>query len=145
MKVMLNHLKNHDNTLTFVTWIYSDVTELLLEKCLYTSQSPHPDMLIRTSGEVRFSDFLLWQVSCIFFVILFVCYSGDKLYQTSLRIPFLIIFASWNIFTYESVVLIVLLVFFWHGITIIISKIQLVVYYRCCILIGWATNRLYVN
>jgi len=41
----------------------SDVSESLLEKCLYTSQSPHPDMLIRTSGEVRFSDFLLWQCS----------------------------------------------------------------------------------
>ena len=26
----------------------------------------------------------------------------------------------------------------------IISKIQLVVYYQCCILIGWATTRLYV-
>ncbi|XP_022794918.1 dehydrodolichyl diphosphate synthase complex subunit DHDDS-like isoform X2 [Stylophora pistillata] len=39
----------------------SDISESLLEKCLYTSPSPHPDMLIRTSGEVRFSDFLLWQ------------------------------------------------------------------------------------
>ena len=25
-----------------------------------------------------------------------------------------------------------------------ISKIQLVIYYQCCILIGWATTRLYV-
>ena len=25
-----------------------------------------------------------------------------------------------------------------------VSKIQLVVYYQCCILIGWATTRLYV-
>ena len=25
------------------------------------------------------------------------------------------------------------------------SKIQLVVYYQCCILIGWATTRLYVK
>ena len=25
-----------------------------------------------------------------------------------------------------------------------ISKIQLVVYHQCCILIGWATSRLYV-
>ncbi|XP_058950569.2 dehydrodolichyl diphosphate synthase complex subunit DHDDS-like [Pocillopora verrucosa] len=41
----------------------SDISESLLEKCLYTSHSPHPDMLIRTSGEVRFSDFLLWQCS----------------------------------------------------------------------------------
>ena len=27
---------------------------------------------------------------------------------------------------------------------ILFSKIQLVVYYQCCILIGWATTRLYV-
>lgn len=74
MKVTLNHLQNDNNTLTSIitTWIYSDVTELLLEKCLYTSQSPHPDMLIRTSGEVRFSDFLLWQVGC-YLLCHFVC------------------------------------------------------------------------
>lgn len=40
----------------------SDVSESLLDKCLYTNHSPHPDILIRTSGEVRLSDFLLWQV-----------------------------------------------------------------------------------
>lgn len=41
----------------------SDISESLLDKCLYTNHSPHPDILIRTSGEVRLSDFLLWQVS----------------------------------------------------------------------------------
>lgn len=40
----------------------SDVSESLLDKCLYTNQSLPPDILIRTSGEVRLSDFLLWQV-----------------------------------------------------------------------------------
>lgn len=40
----------------------SDVSEALLSQCLYTSSSPNPDLLIRTSGEVRLSDFLLWQV-----------------------------------------------------------------------------------
>ncbi|XP_078001691.1 dehydrodolichyl diphosphate synthase complex subunit DHDDS isoform X2 [Phascolarctos cinereus] len=39
----------------------SDVSESLLDKCLYTNNSPNPDILIRTSGEVRLSDFLLWQ------------------------------------------------------------------------------------
>ncbi|XP_067399434.1 dehydrodolichyl diphosphate synthase complex subunit DHDDS isoform X2 [Emydura macquarii macquarii] len=39
----------------------SDVSESLLDKCLYTNNSPNPDLLIRTSGEVRLSDFLLWQ------------------------------------------------------------------------------------
>ncbi|XP_041961736.1 dehydrodolichyl diphosphate synthase complex subunit DHDDS [Alosa alosa] len=47
----------------------SDVSEALLSQCLYTSNSPNPDMLIRTSGEVRLSDFLLWQTSysCLVF------------------------------------------------------------------------------
>jgi len=42
----------------------SDVTQQLLANCLYTSTSPDPELLIRTSGEVRLSDYLLWQVSC---------------------------------------------------------------------------------
>lgn len=41
----------------------SDISEELLEKCLYTCKSHDPDLLIRTSGEVRLSDFLLWQSS----------------------------------------------------------------------------------
>lgn len=45
----------------------SDVSESLLDKCLYTSNSPDPDLLIRTSGEVRLSDFLLWQVKFLVF------------------------------------------------------------------------------
>ncbi|XP_015599506.1 dehydrodolichyl diphosphate synthase complex subunit DHDDS [Cephus cinctus] len=46
-----------------------DISEKLMSECLYTNCSPEPDLLIRTSGEVRFSDFLLWQTtcSCIYF------------------------------------------------------------------------------
>lgn len=46
-----------------------DVSEGLMEQCLYTHPSPPPDLLIRTSGEVRLSDFLLWQsaYSCLVF------------------------------------------------------------------------------
>ncbi|RKP05668.1 dehydrodolichyl diphosphate synthase [Thamnocephalis sphaerospora] len=39
----------------------SDIDEELLERCLYTSSSPDVDILVRTSGEVRLSDYLLWQ------------------------------------------------------------------------------------
>lgn len=42
--------------------VLSDVSESLLSECLYSNNSPNPDLLIRTSGEVRLSDFLLWQV-----------------------------------------------------------------------------------
>jgi undecaprenyl diphosphate synthase len=30
---------------------------------LYTRQMPDPDLLIRTSGEMRISNFLLWQIA----------------------------------------------------------------------------------
>lgn len=39
----------------------SDVSESLLEQCFYSDHPDPPDLLIRTSGEVRLSDFLLWQ------------------------------------------------------------------------------------
>jgi undecaprenyl diphosphate synthase len=35
----------------------------VFQQYLYTSRWPDPDLLIRTSGEMRVSDFLLWQVS----------------------------------------------------------------------------------
>ena len=46
------------------------ITELNLEKNLYTSESPDPDLLIRTGNTNRLSNFLLWQAaySEIFFV-----------------------------------------------------------------------------
>jgi undecaprenyl diphosphate synthase len=40
-----------------------DVTEELLASRLYTAGIPDPDLLIRTSGEMRISNFLLWQIS----------------------------------------------------------------------------------
>ena len=40
-----------------------DVTSELLSQHLYTKDMPDPDLLIRTSGENRISNFLLWQLS----------------------------------------------------------------------------------
>ncbi|MBC8312265.1 MAG: isoprenyl transferase [Candidatus Marinimicrobia bacterium] len=40
-----------------------DITEELLESHLYTSDIPDPDLLIRTGGEMRVSNFLLWQIA----------------------------------------------------------------------------------
>jgi len=39
------------------------VNEELFSRYLYTSGIPDPDMMIRTSGEMRLSNFLLWQLS----------------------------------------------------------------------------------
>ncbi|MFO7906106.1 MAG: isoprenyl transferase [Planctomycetota bacterium] len=40
-----------------------DITEETIESHLYTSGQPDPDLLIRTAGEMRVSNFLLWQIS----------------------------------------------------------------------------------
>jgi undecaprenyl diphosphate synthase len=39
------------------------IDENLLSQYLYTAASPDPDLLIRTSGEMRLSNFLLWQIA----------------------------------------------------------------------------------
>ena len=41
----------------------ADVTPDLISSRLYTGGIPDPDLLIRTSGEMRISNFLLWQLS----------------------------------------------------------------------------------
>lgn len=38
-----------------------DITEEMFPRYLYTHELPEPDLLIRTSGEQRLSNFLLWQ------------------------------------------------------------------------------------
>jgi undecaprenyl diphosphate synthase len=39
------------------------ITEQDIERHLYTAGRPDPDLLIRTSGELRVSNFLLWQIA----------------------------------------------------------------------------------
>ena len=41
----------------------SQIDEAVFEQHLYTKGIPHPDLLIRTSGEMRISNFLLWQMA----------------------------------------------------------------------------------
>jgi undecaprenyl diphosphate synthase len=40
-----------------------DINETLFSNCLTTAQLPDPDLLIRTSGEQRISNFMLWQLA----------------------------------------------------------------------------------
>jgi undecaprenyl diphosphate synthase len=39
------------------------IDEAMLSSYLYTAGQPDPDLLIRTSGEMRISNFLLWQIA----------------------------------------------------------------------------------
>ena len=43
--------------------VIGDVDESFLQKYLYTNDLPDPDLLIRTAGEFRVSNFLLWQIA----------------------------------------------------------------------------------
>jgi undecaprenyl diphosphate synthase len=38
-----------------------DITEELVSHYLYTGELPDPDLIVRTSGELRLSNFLIWQ------------------------------------------------------------------------------------
>ena len=40
-----------------------EITETVINNHLQTSNLPDPDLLIRTSGEKRISNFLLWQIA----------------------------------------------------------------------------------
>jgi undecaprenyl diphosphate synthase len=41
----------------------SQINEEVISNHLYTSEIPDPELLVRTSGEMRISNFLLWQIS----------------------------------------------------------------------------------
>jgi undecaprenyl diphosphate synthase len=41
----------------------AEINEQVISQHLYTRHYPDPDLLIRTSGEMRVSNFLLWQIS----------------------------------------------------------------------------------
>ena len=47
----------------------AEINEQVIAQHLYTRHIPDPDLLIRTSGEMRVSNFLLWQISYAEFVV----------------------------------------------------------------------------
>jgi len=47
----------------------AEINEKVISEHLYTHHFPDPDLLIRTSGEMRVSNFLLWQMSYSEFVV----------------------------------------------------------------------------
>jgi len=61
-----------------------DIDENALQSFLYTADMPDPDLVIRTSGEMRISNFLLWQsayAEYVFLDVLWPDFSGDHLAQ----------------------------------------------------------------
>lgn len=61
-----------------------EINELVFESHLSTSDIPNPDLLIRTSGEQRISNFLLWQMAyteLYFTDVLWPDYNRDELYK----------------------------------------------------------------
>ncbi|MCS6818458.1 MAG: isoprenyl transferase [Chitinophagales bacterium] len=61
-----------------------DITEQLISKYLYTTDIPDPELLIRTSGEKRISNFLLWQLAYteLYFTDLYwPDFNKDELYK----------------------------------------------------------------
>ena len=48
----------------------AEINEHVVAQHLYTCHWPDPDLLIRTSGETRISNFLLWQISYAEFVVM---------------------------------------------------------------------------
>jgi len=56
VKIISKKIKNNEISI-------DDISEGLFNDNLYTSYSPYPDLLIRTGGESRLSNFLLWQLA----------------------------------------------------------------------------------
>ena len=65
-----------------------DITEETLSRNLFTANTPDPDLLIRTSGEQRISNFLLWQIAYSEFLFTKVAwpdFNEDEFYQALLE------------------------------------------------------------
>ncbi len=52
----------------------AEVSEALISRYLYTADLPDPDLIIRTSGEYRVSNFLIWQGAYAEYYITEVCW-----------------------------------------------------------------------
>lgn len=61
--------------------VETEVSEELFESCLYTADIPDPELLIRTSGEMRVSNYLLWQIAYSEFVVTDVLWPDFNRYE----------------------------------------------------------------
>jgi undecaprenyl diphosphate synthase len=60
---LINAVKCISNDVKEGKYGEDDITEEVINSHLYTANQPDVDLLIRTSGEQRLSNFMLWQVS----------------------------------------------------------------------------------
>ena len=71
------------------------IDEKCIENHLYTKGQPDPDILIRTSGEIRISNFLLWQLAYTEFIFI------DK-YMSALKIYY--VYVSYILFKFSRII-----------------------------------------
>lgn len=60
---MVHAVKNISKKIQSGELSVDDISEETISKFLYTNNIPDPDLLIRTGGEMRVSNYLLWQIA----------------------------------------------------------------------------------
>ena len=60
---IVNAVKNIANDVRKNKIEVEEITEETIQNNLYTAHTPDPDLVIRTSGELRLSNFLMWQLA----------------------------------------------------------------------------------
>ena len=81
---ILNAVKQISEKVKTGEIVSEDINENLFEQHLYTQNIPPVDLLIRTSGEVRVSNFLLWQIAYAemqFLDVLWPDFNRDTFFQ----------------------------------------------------------------
>ena len=68
-KILANSVETTKNNTGLDSGV-KEVDEDLISKNLYTSNIPDPDLLIRTGGEMRVSNYLLWQIAYSEFIVI---------------------------------------------------------------------------
>lgn len=64
-----NEIVNAVKNIVKLGYKQEEITEELIAEELYTSRIPDPDLLIRTGGEMRISNYLLWQIAYAEFIV----------------------------------------------------------------------------
>jgi undecaprenyl diphosphate synthase len=81
---LINVVKNISNKVKNNIISIDSIDESIINQHLYTQDLPEVDLLIRTSGEHRISNFLLWQIAyaeLYFTDILWPDFKEDDLYE----------------------------------------------------------------